>query len=77
MADKFLSDLLPEAEQIQREFQRERIKHVLYGSHRAIARTIHQLHNQGYAEAGSWSRPQPTEIPGEFMSILLRYLLLE
>ncbi len=36
-----------------------------------------QLHNRGYAETSDWSRPQPTEIPGEFMSILLRYLLLE
>lgn len=76
MADEFLSDLPPEAEQIQRKVQRERIKHVLYGSKRAIAHTIHQLHNRGYAETSDWSRPQPTETPGEFMSILLRYLLL-
>ena len=56
--------------------QREPIKHVLYGSKPAIAHTIHVLHNQGYAEAGAWSRPQPTQTPGEFMSILLRYLRL-
>jgi hypothetical protein len=55
---------------------REPIKHVLYGSKQAIAYTIHALHNKGYAEAGAWSRPQPTQTPGEFMSILLRYLLL-
>lgn len=72
MADEFLPDLPADA-----AVQRERIKHVLYGSPRAIARTIHQLHNQGYVEATAWSRPQPTEIPGEFMSLLLRYLLLE
>lgn len=56
--------------------QRERIKHILYDSKSAIAHTIHQLHNRGYAETGAWSRPQPTETPGEFMSILLRTLLL-
>ena len=54
--------------------QREPTKHVLYGSKPAIAHTIHVLHNQGYAEAGAWSRPQPTQTPSEFMSILLRYL---
>ena len=56
--------------------QREPIKHVLYGSKPAIAHTIHVLHNQGCAEAGAWSRPQLTQTPGEFMSILLRYLRL-
>lgn len=56
--------------------QRELITRVVCGSRHAIAYTIHVLHNQGYAEAGDWSRPQPTQIPGEFMRIWLRYLNL-
>ncbi|MBW4466615.1 MAG: hypothetical protein KME07_14415 [Pegethrix bostrychoides GSE-TBD4-15B] len=41
--------------------QRERLKYVLYGSKCAIARTIHQLHNRGYAETSDWSRPNPSK----------------
>ncbi|NJO77706.1 MAG: hypothetical protein HC827_03720 [Cyanobacteria bacterium RM1_2_2] len=61
MAEEFLSNCpssdipLPPP---YNSMQRERIKHVLYGSKPAIAHTIHQLHNRGYAETGAWSRPQ-------------------
>ena len=75
MAEEFLLDA-PSLDSSFQSSQREPIKHVLYGSKQAIAYTIHTLHNQGYAEAGAWSRPQSTQTPGEFMSILLRYLLL-
>ncbi|MFM7428197.1 MAG: hypothetical protein ACKO7W_24900 [Elainella sp.] len=51
MADEFVFDPSGFDPSADETAQRERIKHVLYGSPRAIARTIHQLHNQGYAEA--------------------------
>lgn len=59
------------------EKQREPIRHVLYGSKQAIARTIMILHIKGYAETFEWSKPLPTENHGEYMSILSRQMLLE
>lgn len=56
---------------------REPIRHVLYGSKAAIARTIAILHLKGYAETFQWSKPLPTQTPGEYMSILTRQLKLE
>lgn len=57
--------------------RREPIKHVLYGSKAAISLTIATLHVKGYAETREWSRPLPTQNPNEYMSILMRLILLE
>lgn len=59
---------------------RERIKHLLIGSRRAVKGTITALHVKGYAEAGEWSKPQPAGVlgeSGEVICILIRHLLLE
>jgi len=60
----------------QPDSQRESVRHILYGSREAIARTIAILHLKGYAEPFQWSKPIPTQTPGEYMSILTRLLQL-
>ncbi|MBF2000002.1 MAG: peptide ABC transporter substrate-binding protein [Synechococcales cyanobacterium C42_A2020_086] len=56
---------------------REPIRHLLFGSPTAVRRTILHLHQLGYADPGSWSRFQPTNTPGQVMSVLVRYLRSE
>lgn len=56
---------------------REPIRHLLFGSPAAVRRTILHLHQLGYADPGSWSRLQPTNTPGQVMSVLVRYLRSE
>lgn len=56
---------------------REPIRHLLFGSPEAIRRTILLLHQLGYAEPSAWSRLQPTQTPGQAMSVLVRYLRIE
>lgn len=75
MAEEFLSDLPPVAASC--ETQREPIRHILYGSKMAIARTTSILHVKGYAETFEWSKPLPTETPGEYISILSRLMRME
>ncbi len=52
--------------------EREKIKHTLIGSSKAVMGTIRVLHQLGYADVGEWSPLLPTNNPGEFMSILIR-----
>lgn len=52
--------------------EREKIKHTLIGSSKAVIGTIRVLHQLGYADVGEWSPLLPTNNPGEFMSILIR-----
>ncbi|WP_017655701.1 hypothetical protein [Fortiea contorta] len=55
---------------------RERIKHILIGSPKAVRSTIHYLQIIGYASVGDWSPLLPTENSGEVMSILIRQILI-
>ncbi|WP_152590862.1 hypothetical protein [Nostoc sphaeroides] len=57
--------------------KRERIKHLLIGSPKAVTSTIHYLQVIGYASAGDWSPLQPTDNPDEVMSILIRQILMQ
>ena len=54
----------------------EEVKVILQGSPRAIANEMHVLHLKGYAEIGRWSPLQPTGKAGEFISVLIRFLVL-
>ncbi len=56
--------------------RREQIKHILIGSPQAVRNTISTLYAFGYAQVNDWSTPQPTENPGEVISVLIRYVLL-
>ena len=57
--------------------KRERIKHLLIGSAKAVTSTIHYLQVIGYASPGDWSPLQPTDNPDEVMSILIRQILIQ
>lgn len=70
MAEEFLSNVSSPA--TSDEVQRKPIRHVLYGSRQAIFHTISVLHVKGYAETCEWSKPLPTQIPGQYMVILIR-----
>jgi hypothetical protein len=56
---------------------REPLKHLLIGSRTAVIGTIHNLQVLGYADVGDWSEPIPTGNAGEFMSILIRQILIK
>ncbi|QLE44542.1 hypothetical protein FD723_31770 [Nostoc sp. C052] len=57
--------------------RRERIKHLLIGSPKAVTSTIHLLHVLGYANVGDWSPLLPTDNSNEVMSILTRQILTQ
>ncbi|OCQ92852.1 hypothetical protein BCD64_08955 [Nostoc sp. MBR 210] len=54
--------------------KRERIKHLLIGSPKAVTSTIHYLQAVGYANVGDWSPLLPADNPDEVMSILIRQI---
>ncbi|MBD2498651.1 hypothetical protein [Nostoc sp. FACHB-280] len=54
--------------------KRERIKHLLIGSPKAVTSTIHYLQAIGYANVGDWSPLLPAEDSDEVMSILIRQI---
>lgn len=49
---------------------REQVRHMLFGSPKAVRATILRLHQSGYAEPNDWSRLLDTGRPGEVMVIL-------
>jgi len=55
----------------------EPVRHLLYGSPQAIQIVIKTLHRLGYAEPNEWSRPMPTDRPGEMMCILTKTVQIE
>ncbi len=48
------------------------VRHVLFGPEAAVRLTISNLHRRGYAEPNDWCKPQPTGVPGEVMSVLIK-----
>lgn len=57
------------------EPDKEPVKLYLVGSLRGIASITHSLHRRGFAEVNAWSKPQPTGLPGEYVSVLVRQVL--
>ncbi|AOY80995.2 hypothetical protein BJP36_14890 [Moorena producens JHB] len=52
------------------------VKHILKGSRKAIINTMHSLYALRYAEISEWSPLQPTGIPGEFITMMTKYITL-
>ncbi|NEO79776.1 hypothetical protein [Moorena sp. SIO4G3] len=52
------------------------VKHILKGSRKAILNTMHTLYALRYAEISEWSPLQPTGIPGEFITMMTKYLII-
>ncbi|NEP16053.1 MAG: hypothetical protein F6J97_04020 [Leptolyngbya sp. SIO4C1] len=56
------------------EPQVESLRLIAIGSRAALQQTVKTLHKKGYAEATSWSKPQPTEQANEWVIVLSRRL---
>lgn len=54
------------------EPKQEIVKIKVIGSRKAVFKTIHNLYLLGFAAVGDWSPPQPSNKPGEFVSVLIR-----
>ena len=58
------------------EPQQEPIQTLLIGSPDAVTNSIHTLYRLGYAQVGEWSPPQPTQKPGQVVSMLTRQITI-
>ena len=50
----------------------ETVRHMLFGSLRAVQQTIKHLHMLHYAEPNDWSKPIPTGQPNEVVTVLTK-----
>ncbi|TAD78603.1 MAG: peptide ABC transporter substrate-binding protein [Oscillatoriales cyanobacterium] len=55
---------------------REVVKRMAIGSPRAVENTIRVLYLRGFAELYEWSPMQPTQNPGEVMSLMRWWVVL-
>jgi hypothetical protein len=53
------------------------LKILVISSPKAVNSTIHNFYRLGYAEVSEWSKPQPTQNPGEVVSILSRRVRID
>lgn len=56
---------------------RDPLKILIISSPNGVTSTIHTLYRLGYAQVSEWSKPQPTQNPGEVMSILKRRIPID
>ena len=56
---------------------RHPLKVLIVSSPQGVTNTIHTFYRLGYAEVSEWSKPQPTQNPGEVMSVLSRRILID
>ena len=56
------------------DFSENSVRHMVFGTPKAVAKTVHNLHSRGYAEPNDWSPAISTGRPGEVMRILIRRL---
>ena len=73
MAEEFI----PNLSKIPLEPKRTPVKILVISSPKGVNNTIHFLYRLGYAQISEWTKPQPTENPGEVMSVLRRNLQLD
>ena len=59
------------------EPNRHPLKILIISSPTGVSNTIHTFYRLGYAEVSEWSKPQPTQNPGEVMSVLSRRLRID
>ena len=52
------------------------VEHTLKGSRKAVIYSMQTLYVFGYAEICEWSPMEPTEVPGEVMTTMMKYWLL-
>lgn len=59
------------------EPKRDPLKVLIISSPKGVNNTIHTFYRLGYAQVSEWSKPQPTQNPGEVMSVLSRRIAIE
>ena len=59
------------------EPKRDPLKVLIISSPKGVNSTIHTFYRLGYAEVSEWSKPQPTQNPGEVMSVLSRRIRID
>jgi hypothetical protein len=57
--------------------RQERVRHVLFGSLKALDRTVKILHVLGYAEPNDWSPPLWSEKRQSYMRMMTKVFWLE
>lgn len=55
---------------------REKVKLLAIGSPAGVNSIIRQMYSLGFAEVSEWSPLQPTNNPGEVMSILIKQITI-
>ncbi|NEQ33923.1 MAG: hypothetical protein F6K04_23500 [Leptolyngbya sp. SIO4C5] len=55
----------------------DQVRILMYGPWPCVRLEIHRLHVLGYAEAIAWSKPMPTDKPGEVKVILTKRCRLD
>ncbi|MGB7445276.1 MAG: hypothetical protein WA919_29745 [Coleofasciculaceae cyanobacterium] len=82
MAEEFipnqsLGPKTPNPAKTPSELQRTPVKILVISSPKGVTNTIHTFYRLGYAQISESTKPQPTENPGEVMSVLRRNLRLD
>ncbi|NEP51405.1 MAG: hypothetical protein F6K65_22435 [Moorea sp. SIO3C2] len=57
-------------------FKKQPVEHTLKGSREAVIYSIQMLYKLGYAEIAEWTPLEPTEVPGEVITTMMKYWLL-
>ncbi|MFB8788180.1 MAG: hypothetical protein U7123_04875 [Potamolinea sp.] len=53
------------------------LKILIISSPKVVNNTIHTFYRLGYAQVSEWTKPQPTQNPGEVMSVLSRRVCVD
>ena len=82
MTEDFIPDQTPGPEtplpaNTSSEPNRVPLKILVISSPKVVNSTIHNFYRLGYAEVSEWSKPQPTQNPGEVMSVLSRRVRID
>jgi hypothetical protein len=82
MTEDFIPDQTPDCESplpatAPSEPNRIPLKILVISSPKVVNSTIHNFYRLGYAEVSEWSKPQPTQNPGEVMSVLSRRIRID
>ncbi|WP_293121844.1 hypothetical protein [Moorena sp. SIO4G3] len=56
--------------------KKQPVEHTLKGSRQAVMHSMHMLYTLGYAEICEWSPLEPTEVPDEVITTMMKYWLL-
>ncbi|HEY9742255.1 MAG TPA: hypothetical protein V6C90_17345 [Coleofasciculaceae cyanobacterium] len=67
----------PDPANTSSEPNRVPLKILVISSPKVVNSTIHNFYRLGYAEVSEWSKPQPTQNPGEVVSILSRRVRID